>query len=81
MFDVAHTTVVGKNWLRCHVSWFFFQSKFLYSFQLSICSGESVESVVSQHRALVFCQLKTMLDILEDDLLKVFFFNPKNVCL
>ena len=31
-------------------------------------SGE--EQVVSQHRALVFCQLKTMLDILETDLLK-----------
>merc|ERR1719427_202861 len=28
------------------------------------------EQVVSQHRALVFCQLKTMLDILESDLLK-----------
>ncbi len=27
-------------------------------------------SAVSQHRALVFCQLKSMLDILEHDLLK-----------
>ena len=27
-------------------------------------------SAVSQHRALVFCQLKSMLDILENDLLK-----------
>jgi len=30
-------------------------------------------SVVSQHRALIFCQLKTMLDILENDLLKLHF--------
>ncbi|XP_050684364.1 TATA-binding protein-associated factor 172 [Leptidea sinapis] len=29
-----------------------------------------VESVVSQHRALVFCQLKAMLDIVEQDLLR-----------
>lgn len=28
------------------------------------------EAVVSQHRALVFCQLKKMLDIVEQDLLK-----------
>lgn len=28
------------------------------------------EAVVSQHRALVFCQLKKMLDIVEHDLLK-----------
>lgn len=27
-------------------------------------------AAVSQHRALVFCQLKSMLDILENDLLK-----------
>ena len=27
-------------------------------------------SAVSQHRALVFCQLKSMLDILENDLLR-----------
>ena len=35
--------------------------------------GEPGDSgpIVSQHRALVFCQLKTMLDILESDLLKV----------
>jgi TATA-binding protein-associated factor len=28
------------------------------------------ESVVSQHRALIFCQLKSMLNIIESDLLK-----------
>ena len=35
--------------------------------------GEPGDSgpIVSQHRALIFCQLKTMLDILESDLLKV----------
>ena len=33
------------------------------------------EQVVSQHRALVFCQLKTMLDILESDLLKAHLPN------
>ena len=31
--------------------------------------------MVSQHRALVFCQLKTMLDILESDLLKAHLPN------
>lgn len=34
-----------------------------------ISSGESV-SAINQHRALIFCQLKTMLDIVENDLLK-----------
>lgn len=28
------------------------------------------ESVISQHRALIFCQLKSMLDIIENDLFK-----------
>lgn len=32
--------------------------------------GTGVEPVVSEHRALVFCQLKGMLDIIERDLLK-----------
>ncbi|XP_038211713.1 TATA-binding protein-associated factor 172 [Zerene cesonia] len=32
--------------------------------------GEGVGSVVSQHRALIFCQLKSMLDIVERDLLR-----------
>ncbi|CAH1990000.1 unnamed protein product [Acanthoscelides obtectus] len=31
---------------------------------------ESTEIVVNQHRALIFCQLKAMLDIIENDLLK-----------
>ena len=30
----------------------------------------SSEPVVSQHRVLLFCQLKSMLDIVEQDLLK-----------
>jgi len=42
--------------------------------QLLLDLGIGVEatdlSVVSQHRALVFCQLKTMLDIVENDLLR-----------
>merc|ERR1719481_1966638 len=37
---------------------------------LGIAGNNNEEQVVSQHRALVFCQLKTMLDILETDLLK-----------
>ena len=32
--------------------------------------GEGSGPIVSQHRALVFCQLKTMLDIVESDLLR-----------
>lgn len=32
-------------------------------------NGEMV-SAINQHRALIFCQLKTMLDIVENDLLK-----------
>ena len=32
--------------------------------------GEGSAPIVSQHRALVFCQLKTMLDIVESDLLR-----------
>ncbi|XP_076043200.1 histone acetyltransferase 1 isoform X2 [Oratosquilla oratoria] len=35
-----------------------------------IGGSSSTESVVSQHRALVFCQLKAMLDIIENDLFK-----------
>jgi len=33
-------------------------------------SEDALTSVVSQHRALIFCQLKSMLDIVEKDLLK-----------
>jgi len=28
------------------------------------------ETVISQHRALIFCQLKSMLNIIENDLFK-----------
>merc|ERR1711892_190527 len=38
-------------------------------------SSTNQEQVVSQHRALIFCQLKTMLDILETDLLKTHLPN------
>jgi len=38
-------------------------------------SSTEGEQVVSQHRALIFCQLKTMLDILESDLLKAHLPN------
>uniref|UniRef100_A0A6Q2Y175 BTAF1 RNA polymerase II, B-TFIID transcription factor-associated n=1 Tax=Esox lucius TaxID=8010 RepID=A0A6Q2Y175_ESOLU len=33
-------------------------------------SAEGTEAVVAQHRVLIFCQLKSMLDIVEHDLLK-----------
>nr|XP_029525638.1 TATA-binding protein-associated factor 172-like isoform X2 [Oncorhynchus nerka] len=33
-------------------------------------SGEGTEAVVAPHRVLIFCQLKSMLDIVEHDLLK-----------
>ncbi|KAL0964274.1 hypothetical protein UPYG_G00321620 [Umbra pygmaea] len=33
-------------------------------------SAEGTEAVVAQHRVLIFCQLKSMLDIVEQDLLK-----------
>lgn len=33
-------------------------------------SEGGTESVVAQHRVLIFCQLKSMLDIVEHDLLK-----------
>jgi len=38
------------------------------------------ESVISQHRALIFCQLKSMLDIIENDLFKlvIYFFFKLN---
>jgi TATA-binding protein-associated factor len=32
--------------------------------------GQPGELVINQHRALIFCQLKAMLDILEQDLFK-----------
>ena len=36
--------------------------------------GQNHDEVVGQHRALVFCQLKSMMDIVESDLLKVSFY-------
>lgn len=33
-------------------------------------SDGATEAVVAQHRVLIFCQLKSMLDIVEHDLLK-----------
>lgn len=33
-------------------------------------ANSSDSAIVSQHRALVFCQLQGMLDIIENDLLK-----------
>ncbi|KAG7175040.1 TATA-binding protein-associated factor 172-like [Homarus americanus] len=38
---------------------------------IGVDSGSVTEAVVSQHRALIFCQLKAMLDIIENDLLKL----------
>ncbi|XP_045616900.2 TATA-binding protein-associated factor 172 isoform X2 [Procambarus clarkii] len=37
---------------------------------IGVGGGLAAEAVVSQHRALIFCQLKAMLDIIENDLLK-----------
>ncbi|XP_042211205.1 TATA-binding protein-associated factor 172-like [Homarus americanus] len=42
---------------------------------IGVDSGSVTEAVVSQHRALIFCQLKAMLDIIENDLLKVHLPN------
>ncbi len=36
----------------------------------SIDSSDTGGSVVSIHRALIFCQLRSMIDIIENDLLK-----------
>ena len=36
----------------------------------SIDSADASGSVVSIHRALIFCQLRSMIDIIESDLLK-----------
>ncbi len=38
--------------------------------------GVACLSAVSQHRALIFCQYKSMLDIIEQDLLK--YVTKKN---
>ena len=37
---------------------------------LEATGQEEVTSVVGQHRALIFCQYKSMLDIIERDLFK-----------
>ncbi|XP_053648070.2 TATA-binding protein-associated factor 172 isoform X2 [Cherax quadricarinatus] len=42
---------------------------------IGVDGGSAAEAVVSQHRALIFCQLKAMLDIIENDLLKVHLPN------
>lgn len=41
----------------------------------SITENHTSNQLVSQHRALIFCQLKAMLDIIENDLLKVHLPN------
>ncbi|XP_071538423.1 TATA-binding protein-associated factor 172 isoform X2 [Panulirus ornatus] len=38
---------------------------------IGVSGVSATEVVVSQHRALIFCQLKAMLDIIENDLLKI----------
>ena len=50
---------------------------------IGLIAGESSSggSVVGQHRALIFCQLKSMLDIVENDLLKyVFWGEDESIC-
>ena len=42
----------------------------LYECGIGIEEEEGVGAVVSQHRVLLFCQYKSMLDIIENDLLK-----------
>eukprot|EP00026_Physarum_polycephalum_P000188 Phypoly_transcript_00188.p1 GENE.Phypoly_transcript_00188~~Phypoly_transcript_00188.p1 ORF type:complete len:1137 (+),score=241.31 Phypoly_transcript_00188:2692-6102(+) len=43
----------------------------LTSSSSSVTSANEIESVASQHRVLIFAQMKAMLDIIESDLLKV----------
>lgn len=44
------------------------------------CNANSSDgAIVSQHRALVFCQLQGMLDIIEHDLLKWVYFKESTV--
>lgn len=37
---------------------------------IGVTETQSTELVINQHRALVFCQLKAMLNIIENDLFK-----------
>jgi TATA-binding protein-associated factor len=47
-----------------------FRRQLLQDCGIGVTEPQSTELVVNQHRALVFCQLKAMLDIIEKDLFK-----------
>ena len=53
------------TWRVCFVS-----RQLLLDCGIGVGSDVSSEPVVSQHRVLLFCQLKSMLNIVENDLLK-----------
>lgn len=69
---------------RSHTNGFYFKRlqctiQYIYNVQLPFvadcgightAADNTADSVVSPHRALVFCQIKAMLDIVENDLLK-----------
>lgn len=42
---------------------------------IGLCTEATETPVVNQHRVLLFCQLKMMLDIVEQDLLKYIKFS------
>ena len=48
---------------------------------LEVAGQEEVTSVVGQHRALIFCQYKSMLDIIERDLFKYVSCNKWFLCI
>ena len=47
----------------------------LFECGIGVEEEEGVGAVVSQHRVLLFCQYKSMLDIIENDLLKCVFMR------
>lgn len=56
--------------LKCVLYWYLHYRQLLLDCGIGAGGGTETEVVVSPHRALIFCQLKGMLDIIEDDLLK-----------
>ena len=72
-----HQTVLSRLHFAClplcFLSSFLPTCLYIYSilmFFFFFCLAE-IESVASQHRVLIFAQMKAMLDIIESDLLKV----------
>lgn len=56
-------------WLRLHIFVFSYR-QLLLDCGIGVSENANNEITINQHRALVFCQLKTMLDIIENDLFK-----------